>query len=147
MELLVVMAIIGILAGVVLVSMSGFREHARENAALQTASSVMPAAMKCALEGKNMNVAEEPPVAGQPICEGSSFDWPSLGTSSTQGWVWGGAEGDSANPNDYGYWALGPDGEVSGGKYIGCPVTATYWTDASGGSIQPGTCVIDTVWW
>jgi prepilin-type N-terminal cleavage/methylation domain-containing protein len=141
-ELLVAMAIIGIMAGVVLVSVTSYRTRARETAALQTVSSVMPAAMKCALGGKTM---PDLPVAGQPVCEGSSFTWPSLATSSTQGWIWEGAGGDSSNP-DYWYVICGPNSSCDPGqKYIGCPVTSTGWTDDSGVSMQPGTCFVGTI--
>ena len=140
-ELMVAMAIIGILAGVVLVSMSGYAKRARETAALQTAASVMPAAIKCALESKTMST---PPSSdgGGPICAGSSFTWPILNTSSTKGWVWVEASGDSSNPNGYWYVLCGPNSNCDAGQqYIGCSVTDNANDWPGGIVIQPGTCV------
>ncbi|HBB36655.1 MAG: hypothetical protein UX02_C0001G0020 [Candidatus Moranbacteria bacterium GW2011_GWC1_45_18] len=134
-ELLVVMAIIGILAGVVLVSMSSFREQARESAALQTATSIMPAAIKCAMEGKKLETdAFKKPVVGTAICEGSSFTWPEVGTGSTIGWRWDTTDEDAQGVY---YTLFNPDRT----KTIACPVTNTFWT-ADPYNIHPGSCGI-----
>jgi prepilin-type N-terminal cleavage/methylation domain-containing protein len=50
-ELMVVIAIIGILAGVVLVSMSSYGKKARASRALSQASSVIPSMISCAGNG------------------------------------------------------------------------------------------------
>jgi len=136
-ELLVTMAIIAILAGVVMVSMTAYRDRARETAALQTASSVMPAVMKCALEGKSItgSGSGQIPSAGSPICSGSSLTWPNLGTGSTSGWSWSWAYGESSDTNWYFYHLN--DGS---GNYILCPVTGNAWDNPTYNNTAPGTC-------
>jgi prepilin-type N-terminal cleavage/methylation domain-containing protein len=138
-ELMVVMAIIGILAGVVLVSMTKYRDRAREAAALQTASSVMPAAMKCVLEGKPFtNFHGGSSSGGGKVCDTTSIEWPTLDTSSTKGWIWG--DQVSSAPDNYGYWLCDPKGGGcgdSGTVQILCPITTTSWS-AFG---LPGACV------
>ncbi|OGI25252.1 MAG: hypothetical protein A3J76_05405 [Candidatus Moranbacteria bacterium RBG_13_45_13] len=135
-ELLVAMAIITILAGVVLISMVSARNKARANAALQTAASVMPAAMQCALKGEDITVNFPTGTYGPggAICASSDITWPTLNTPSTKGWLWGGVNGDSSNLNGYRYYS------VISGIYVLCPVTdSSYW---SASVVQPGTCVL-----
>lgn len=148
-EIMVAIAIVGILAGVVMVSISSYADRARSTAALQTASSVMPAAMKCVLEGKSISPTGSSyakPTAGNSICDGSSFTWPALGTSSTSGWEYKAA--GYLTDGDF-YYLIGPPNQTltSGNKLILCSLTYKGVWSGSGGlwpTALPGTCTIQT---
>jgi len=77
-ELLVVIAIIGILAAVVLVSLSSQRQKAYESSALQSLKSSMPYAQDCAM--RNVAVPKPNPDTGTGvICTGQTQPvWPTL---------------------------------------------------------------------
>ena len=66
-ELLVVIAIIGILAAVVLVSLSSQRRKAQMNADLQTVKSVVPYWIDCHMKDGFVH-----PVSGTPLCHSAS---------------------------------------------------------------------------
>jgi prepilin-type N-terminal cleavage/methylation domain-containing protein len=130
-EIMVTIAIIGILAGVVLVSMSSYRDRARATAALQTLSSAMPFATKCALEGKKLNFegnGNATPKGGTLICDGSSGAWPELGTESTAGCTYQG-------PGDLTYYqaCCGTNSQII------CSVT--YDNKSQDPTVRPGTCI------
>jgi prepilin-type N-terminal cleavage/methylation domain-containing protein len=77
MELLVVIAIIGILAAVVLVSMSGVSARARASKALAQLSSAIPNMVSCWGNGGKVN--QPASAGGNQICDLSSGygNWPS----------------------------------------------------------------------
>jgi|GEM_PF-2287762 len=134
-ELLVAMAIIGILAGVVLVSLNSQRDKARGTAALQVAKSIMPAALECVMRGFSLNNNGAWGTGGGRLCSGGdNISWPPMNTRSTQGWYWWGAWGSG---NDAYYYAYHPDTH----SHILCPVTGSGWRNW-GGIIEgyPGTC-------
>ena len=68
-ELLIVIAIIGILAGVILVSTSSARGKAQVSAGMQTIKSVMPYAVDCYVRGKTV---VSPYAAGAELCTGET---------------------------------------------------------------------------
>jgi prepilin-type N-terminal cleavage/methylation domain-containing protein len=88
-ELLIVIAIIGILAGVILVSTSSARNKAVLSAGTQAIKSAMPMAIGCSLDGS----AVVTPVSGGPVCNpaGQYGVWPTVGAGSTAGCAYGAA--------------------------------------------------------
>lgn len=77
-ELLLVMAIIGILAGVIMVGMGSSRKKARVTSALKTADSVLAEAAECYLKNGTFSGPTSPSTGGGVICIGSSSQWPEL---------------------------------------------------------------------
>ncbi len=75
-EMLLVIAIIGILAGTILVGVSGQREKARSATALESLNSVLPYAIECYIKGTNMTSPTAP--GGAILCGG--IDYPVLET-------------------------------------------------------------------
>jgi len=78
-ELLIVIAIIGILAGVILVSTGSARSKAQVAAGRQTLKSMMPYATDCAVRGIEVFTTT---TAGGPICTGEASGalWPAVPT-------------------------------------------------------------------
>ena len=75
-ELLIVIAIIGILAGVILVSTTSARDKAQVSAGMQTLKSVMPYAIDCYTR-KTATTSVTAPVAGNTICTAETgTNWP-----------------------------------------------------------------------
>ncbi len=76
-ELLLVMAIIGILAGAVMVGISTSRKRAKVTATLKTANNITAELADCYLNNKNVSGAS----AGTQICSGAG-DWPDISDKS-----------------------------------------------------------------
>lgn len=83
-ELLVVIAIIGILSTVAIVNLNSAREKARAASVTAALSQITSAAIICQDDGLNLqSTAGVPcnntaPVAGVPVCAGSTALWPAL---------------------------------------------------------------------
>jgi len=137
-ELMVAIAIIGILAGVILVSMNGQKKRAIAANALRAGESVMPAFIECSLRGKTIGQA----VKGVEICNGSGIEWPSLETSQTAGCKFVvHTKLDSGNPNNS-FFSIycdesGVVDKTGKGIEIECAGTASPW----GGDSKPGNCI------
>lgn len=102
-ELLIVIAIIGVLAGVVMINSGSGVEKAKRASALSTMASIMPELVTCQDDG---GVAG-PVGATNPVCyaddtwttvlAGHSVQWPEIFTKT--GWNYGASIGDLASGN------------------------------------------------
>lgn len=108
-ELLVVIAIIGILASIVVTSVSSSQERGSRTNTLATLRSVNPVILTCSAAGGNVVHSGGTPVATNPICYGATVTtpyagftndrWPTLGN----GWAYSATAGVSNNrPTTYG---------------------------------------------
>ncbi len=75
-EILTVMAIIGILAGIIFISLGKQRERARKASAMTTAKSIMPYAQECLFKGENLTTI--PTTEEAIICNNSPTKWPKV---------------------------------------------------------------------
>jgi len=86
-ELLIVIAIIGILAGVILVSTSAARIKAQKSNAMQSVKSAAPYLTECLLNNDTIN-DPTPTTGGELLCNSSLNTWPDLtATGCTYGAV------------------------------------------------------------
>jgi prepilin-type N-terminal cleavage/methylation domain-containing protein len=107
-ELLIVIMIIGILAGVVLVNSKGAVDKAKRASALSTASSILPELVTCQDDG---GYAKTTPAASAKVCctdancasnafvSGHSVVWPVISTQT--GWDYNGAASGTVIGGDY----------------------------------------------
>lgn len=81
-ELLVVVSIIGILAGIVLVSLNSGRERTRKASLQSTLSSIITVANMCVNDGGTVTAPVSNTNGGGPICTSTANDitevWPAL---------------------------------------------------------------------
>jgi prepilin-type N-terminal cleavage/methylation domain-containing protein len=79
-ELLIVIAIIGILAGVVMVSAGASVERSRRASAIATMASVLPELVTCQDDGGNVAAPANATTGGGVICSaiGHTATWPSI---------------------------------------------------------------------
>jgi prepilin-type N-terminal cleavage/methylation domain-containing protein len=77
-ELLLVMAIIGIMAGVIMVGMGSSRKKARVTSTLKTAESVVAEAAECYLKNGTFSPWGNSSLGTGVICVGSTGVWPEL---------------------------------------------------------------------
>ncbi len=139
-ELMVAIAIIGILAAVVLVSLSGMRAKARAANALRAGDSILPAFVECSLRGQTIANYGNNQNGGQEICSASGFTWPSLNTTQTAGcysYVFDGSPNSS-------YFSIYCDssGTIGGaGHGIEIQCAGTYAHPSWGADSKPGNCI------
>ena len=87
-ELLVVVAIIGILAAIVLVSLNSARDRARVGALQATLASATTLAALCVNDGAGVVAPTDTTAGGTPICDDTSItteNWPPLDGQSLAG--------------------------------------------------------------
>ncbi|EKE11964.1 MAG: hypothetical protein ACD_14C00055G0002 [uncultured bacterium] len=115
-ELLIVIAIIGILAGAVLVSTSSARVKAVDSSATQSVRSAAPAFYSCLISGAAISTADGAnPTEGTSICGGSE-KWPTLAGSWSIINIW-------YNANKGFYWIRAWNGipmGTPGAKFFNC---------------------------
>lgn len=94
-ELLIVIAIIGILSSVAVISLQSSKDKASKAVILNTLSLAQRAATVCLQDKQELNCngfncsgrTAYPPVAGQAICKGSSDVWPSFDDPDVEWYV------------------------------------------------------------
>ena len=87
-ELLIVIAIIGILAGVVLVSSKSSVDKAKRTSALTTAASVLPELVTCQDDGGGVVKPTSNSTGGNNICNASGHTTISWSDLSKTGWTY-----------------------------------------------------------
>jgi prepilin-type N-terminal cleavage/methylation domain-containing protein len=93
-EILLVIAIIGILASVLFMNMGGQRARARGHAALESMGSALPYVSECYLQ----NGTVQSPSSGGPVCSlPTGMTYPVIGSGSTSGcsYISGGGAGNA----------------------------------------------------
>jgi type IV pilus assembly protein PilA len=113
-ELLLVVAIIGILASIVIQNVSGARPKAQEVKMLSSLRSALPVAMYCVEDGNNLII----PDAANLICVGQR-NWPAL---TVDGWAYG----------DAGVCVF--DGDVSDNTFMYCATNGTKIIQCTNGT-------------
>ena len=97
-ELLIVIAIIGILAGVILVSTNSARDKARRSAALQSVRSVLPFIKECEVSGVAIAAAANGNGGGTACTSGgAAVVYPIINTGSTTGCTYAGSTATDVN--------------------------------------------------
>ncbi len=118
-ELLVVIAIIGVLAAVVLASLSSSNTKGRIAATQKVMLGVRPIASLCVVSD---NLQISAPTVGSSICTGSTSKWASL----PSGWSYSGTYSSTTSSGVYSFSA----NSTADGKSVTCTekgcVTATY---------------------
>jgi prepilin-type N-terminal cleavage/methylation domain-containing protein len=82
-ELLLVIAIISILAGVIMVKVSSSSNQSKTVAALQTMRSTLPYATECYMKSANLNTNPAPTPSVTTICSITNTTFPDLNTAKT----------------------------------------------------------------
>lgn len=109
LELLIVIGIITIIAGVVFISLDSAREKTRRSSNLATLASAMPEIVVCADDG-GYGYTDDNALSGKYVCQNASTGNAQKGThtvlwpSTTAGWVYGTPTGSLAGL-DYQYSA------------------------------------------
>jgi prepilin-type N-terminal cleavage/methylation domain-containing protein len=80
-EILLVIAMIGILAATIFVSLNGQRKRAKLASAMESIRSVMPVAVECYLMNKGLGTWNDATTGGGAICAGNAATWPTLGAT------------------------------------------------------------------
>lgn len=145
-ELLIVIAVIGILAGVVLVSTNSGRTKANDNKVFSMANSILKGVQVCSIFGIKIKTPSDPIFGGGTICfDGSNPEatWPDL---TGTGWKYydyvstGSSCATSGNSYSHGIWDCDAGKprialiSITGSKRITCGENkvgsgATIWSD------------------
>jgi prepilin-type N-terminal cleavage/methylation domain-containing protein len=88
-ELMAVIGIIGILAGITIASLAGVRERASRATTLGALENARTGAAVCVLRGESLGT----PSVNDLLCTGATQRWPQLGT----GWTYDSPTSDPAN--------------------------------------------------
>ncbi|PIE00112.1 MAG: hypothetical protein CSA81_14075 [Acidobacteria bacterium] len=116
-ELLLVIAIIGILASVIFLNMGSMRQRAKAVAALENQKGVMGIAVDCYLHNKNITPPGSGSLGGGSICEDGTTPWPEIDRScqyaggTVNGWTVDCSEGR---------YVINCDATTGGCKCEGC---------------------------
>ncbi len=129
-ELLIVIAIIGILASLVLVSLSRAKAKAQRTSTLQTINNVSTYVKGCLLGGLTLSNHGSAPTPGTSICGGAEL-WPVLPGP----WIYGVVWYDTSNAY---FWIRVQNSPTSATDVVICTESPAGWSENWFGTLVSG---------